>query len=130
MNKKMLLGATLAMVAAGLLLAQRGPAPARALLADDGAVIAAHRAIHLKQGDTVTWGRQTAGQQTWHVQFVESPCQEGAEFGHDRRTTCTISVACYKAGDAACKTYHYRSALSAGAPDHDPDIVVDPAGAN
>jgi hypothetical protein len=127
MKKRRFWVAAFALGAASLLLAQRTPPPP-ALMGDDGAIIAAHRTIHRHRGETVTWARQTAGQTTWYVKFATSPCGEGAEFGHDRRTTCTISVACNNAGDAACKSYKYSSALSATAPMHDPDVVVDPGG--
>jgi hypothetical protein len=95
-------------------------------MADDGSIIAAHRTIHRKNGETVKWGRQTNGQRTWYVKFAESPCREGGEFGHDRNTSCTISVPCSKAGDAACKSYKYSSATASNSAMHDPDIVVDP----
>jgi hypothetical protein len=113
------------LAAAGMLVAQR-PRPAPVLVGDDGAVVPEHQTVHRKKGDTVDWGRRTAGQRTWYVKFDESPCAEGAEFGHDRGTSCTISVACNKAGDAACKSYRYRSALSAREQMHDPIIIVDP----
>jgi hypothetical protein len=118
--------ATVAICSAGLVLAQRTPPPP-VLMDDDGSIIAAHRSIHRHRGETVNWGRQTAGQRTWYVNFGNgSPCQEGAEFGHDRSSTCTISVACNRPGDAACKSYPYSSATAANAAQHDPEIVVDP----
>ena len=123
MKAKLVCGA-LALVTAALLLAQ-GPAGA-VLLGDDGAVIAAHQAIHRKNGQKVAWGRETAGQRTWFVKFAASPCKEGDTFGHDRATSCTIAVVCAHAGDAGCKAYKYSSAVSATAPRHDPVIVVDP----
>jgi len=124
MKAKTLCGTLLA-IAAGLLVAQPAPPPP-VLMADDGSIIPAHRTTHRKNGDTVRWGRQTAGQRTWYVKFAQSPCREGAEFGHDRSITCTISVACNAAGDAACKSYKYSSATASNATMHDPDIVVDP----
>lgn len=125
MKTKLLCG-TLLVAAAGLLVAQRPAPPPPVLMGDDGSIIAAHRTVHRKNGETVNWGRQTAGQRTWYVKFSQSPCREGAEFGHDRATACTISVACNKAGDAACKSYKYSSATSSTAAMHDPDIMVDP----
>jgi len=124
MKARTLWGLPLA-VAAGLLVAQPTPPPP-VLMADDGSIITAHRTIHRKNGQTVNWGRQTSGQRTWYVKFAQSPCGEGTEFGHDRTTTCTISVACAKAGDAGCKSYKYSSATASNATMHDPDIVVDP----
>jgi hypothetical protein len=125
MKARTLLG-VLPVVAAGLLLAQPA-APPPLLMADDGSIIAAHRTVHRKNGDAVRWGRQTSGQRTWYVKFAQSPCREGAEFGHDRSTVCTISVACNSAGDAACKSYKYSSATASNSTMHDPDIVVDPS---
>jgi hypothetical protein len=115
---------TLLLAAAVLLVAQT-PRHPPVLVADDGSVIPAHRSVHRKNGEAVTWGRQTAGQSSWYVRFAESPCREGAEFGSGRAARCTISVACQNAGDAACKSYPYSSSLSPTGPLHDPDIVVD-----
>src|SRR5271157_758877 len=103
--KARLLCGTFLLAAAGLLVAQRPRSLPPVLMADDGSIIPAHRTSHRKSGETVNWGRQTSGQTTWYVRFAQSPCREGAEFGHDRATTCTISVACAKTGDAACKSY-------------------------
>jgi len=125
MNARALWG-VLPAIAAGLLVAQTAPPPP-VLVGDDGSVIAAHQVVHRKNGETVRWGRQTAGQTTWYVKFAQSPCREGPEFGHDRSTTCTISVACNSAGDAACKSYKYSSATASNATMHDPEIVVDPS---
>jgi hypothetical protein len=126
MKRKLLLG-TLVMAGAGALVGQRPPQSAPVLMQDDGAVASAQATVHRKVGETVSWGRQTAGQRTWYVRFAESPCAEGAEFGHDRQMTCTIRVACAKTGDPACKAYNYSSALSAGGAMHDPGVIVDPS---
>jgi hypothetical protein len=124
MKRKLFCGAFV--LAAACALVAQAPRQSPVLMADDGSIIAAHRTIHRKKGETVSWGRQTAGRRTWYVKFTESPCQEGSEFGHDRNTTCTISVACDKAGDAACKAYKYSSATSVDGAKHDPTVVVDP----
>jgi hypothetical protein len=115
---------SLAALTAALLFAQSQGGLAQ--LDDNGAVIAAHQNLHRKNGQTVTWGRRTAGQSTWFVKFAQSPCKEGDTFGHDRAKSCTIAVACAKAGDPGCKSYQYSSALTAGGPQHDPVIIVDP----
>ena len=94
-----------------------GQNPVQAQIDDTGAVIPMHRALHVKTGRVVAWGRVTRGG-TWYVRFAKSPCANGAEFGHDRTLTCTIK--------ASPGTYHYQSGLAANQQMHDPDIIVDP----
>ncbi len=123
MKRKLLRGALL-LCAAGLLIAQR-PAQSPVLMADDGTIIPAHRTIHKKTGETVTWARQTAGQRSWYVKFARTPCKEGDVFGSESgRTTCTIAVTCPHTGDKSC-VYKYSSALSSQSTLHDPDVIVD-----
>ncbi len=93
---------------------------------DSGKVVAAHEHHHAKVGHKITWTRQTGKGKPWFVRFASSPCAEGAEFGSDRAKTCTIKVACSKAGDAGCKSYTYNSATGPNAQLNDPDIIVDP----
>jgi hypothetical protein len=119
-----------AIIMAGLLITAATPPVAHTGHIDDnGNVIAAEQTIHAKKGHTVTWQRQTAGKITWHVQFDnnKTPCSEGAEFGHDRVKTCTISAGCDTATNPNCR-YPYTSALSKNGAPHDPDIVIDPDG--
>jgi hypothetical protein len=123
MKRKLLRGALL-LSAAGFLVAQRAP-QSPVLMADDGTVVPAHRTIHRKTGETVTWARQTAGQRSWYVRFARTPCKEGSVFGTENgRTTCTIAVKCSRAGDPSC-VYKYSSALSSQSTLHDPDVIVD-----
>ena|ERR1700722_1725665 len=93
---------------------------------DTGAVIAAHQHRHAKNGETVTWGRTTAGR-SWQVQFSTSPCANGAKtFGSANGIpkSCVIAVHCASPGSAAC-VYAYNSSTGPGQPQQDPDVIVD-----
>ena len=98
--------------------------PAQLGIDDNGQVVAQHQHHHARNGDKITWVRTSGSGKPWAVVFSASPCAEGGSFGPGR--TCTVKVACNKAGDAACKAYPYQSSLGGRAALYDPDIIIDP----
>ena len=93
---------------------------------DNGAVIPAHQHRHVLNGQSVSWGRTSAGT-SWSVQFAASPCANGVKaFGSaaGKPRTCVIVVHCAKPGDAAC-IYSYTSSTGPNQPQYDPDVIVD-----
>ena len=98
--------------------------PAQLGIDDNGQVVSQHQHHHARNGDQITWVRTSGSGKPWAVKFSASPCAEGGSFGPGQ--TCTIKVACNKAGDAACKAYSYQSSLGGRAALYDPDIIIDP----
>jgi hypothetical protein len=93
---------------------------------DTGKVLPQFRQHHAKTGNKISWTRQN-GAGSWFVRFPgDSPCAEGKEFGDRHILVCTVSAVCSKAGDPACKAYHYRSATERGGQMNDPEIIVQP----
>jgi hypothetical protein len=99
----------------------------RLLIDDTGKVVPEHQQHHAKKGDKISWARQSGAKKSWYIKFPgDSPCAEGKEFRSARHATCTVSAACGKPGDPACKSYHYQSATARQATLNDPEIVLDP----
>jgi hypothetical protein len=113
------------LLAASMLALPRNPHQLQ--IDDTGKVVPQYRQHHAKKGDKISWVRQTGAKEPWYVKFTgDSPCAEGKEFGDRHLLACTVSADCNKAGDPACKSYHYRSATERGGQMNDPEIIVDP----